>query len=248
MKREHTRGKMWGDFVEVQIEWNARTVDCSDTNNIIQRNFYDKREDQKVSVLGTLSDFHVLNRELESLKLPKHDPTDGPIHWASWNIDHVSPFSFSRRLTKTFAFYMNDWSFRVAPMYFMPAIGFASNKVEYKKLVALANRDIAFVEQNNVMFVDVPASVDDPLRYVKANVHLATVLTDRELTDEVTMRLKCNKFSRQERQLSIGADNGFSVEPFLETSTPWAPSLRIHPAVCFCLCFCSCFCFCLCFC
>ena len=115
----------------------------------------------------------------------------------------------------------------------MPALGFATNRVEYKKIVALANTDVAFLEQNEVMFVDVPASVDAPLEYVKANVHLTTVLTDRDLTDEVTLRLKSNKDSRQERQVQMGAFHGFTVEPFMKTSTPFAPSLRIHPSVCF---------------
>lgn len=231
LKRKDTRALFWADVKVVDVSSQPGTITCLEPDRESTQYFYDFRADQTVTVLGHVSDFGVVDDALVHLIQPEMDH-NATTHWLSYNIDEITPFAYSKRLTKTFGFYLNDWSLRVGSTYLVPAISFASGKVDPRKVVALANKDIAFVEQEKTMLVNVPNDNSMPLEYTPANAHLTTVLTDRPLTDEVTLRLRTNRYARQERQVQIGGDSGFGVRPFLEVSTPFAPSLRVHPSVC----------------
>lgn len=241
LTRAETRAVMWADLKQVRIRTSQpdgfEFLSTVDNVNVKERVFLDSRTDQKVSVLGTVGDFQIENDHDECLSSLVHHRKSlhSVVHWLSYNIDEITPFGYSKRLTDTFGFYLNDWTLRFGPRWLVPAIGFASNRVDPRKLVALANKDIAFLEQNEVRFIDVPNNIDEKLQYVDASAHLTTVLTDRPLVDKLTLRLKPGKFSRQERQVQLSADHGFGTKAFSLTSTPFAPSIRVHPSVCLCV-------------
>ena len=88
------------------------------------------------------------------------------------------------------------------------------------------------MEQNETFVVDVPFDKTENPTYTRASTHVATLLTDRPFVDSLTMRLHANEHSRQERQTQLGAAEGFGIEAFRETATPYAPSLRVYQSVC----------------
>ena len=231
MERDQTRALFWADVMHVDVASQPGKITCVNADHVSTQYFYDYRADQTVTVLGHVSDFGVVDDALVHLVIPEIDHSSRT-HWLSYNIDEITPFAYSKRLTQTFGFYLNDWSLRLDSTYLVPAVAFATGNVDSRKVVALANKDIAFLEQKPTMFVNVPDNTALPLEYTPANAHLTTVLTDRPLTDQVTLRLRANRAARQERQVQIGGDKGFGARPFLETSTPFAPSLRVHPSVC----------------
>ena len=65
LTREDTRGLLWADMKRVAIQSNILQI--VDAERTFQSVFLDSREKQKVSVLGTLSDFSCVDDDIGTL-------------------------------------------------------------------------------------------------------------------------------------------------------------------------------------
>lgn len=112
MTREDTKGVLWAEMLRVRVDEDLRTVDLHHEENVVvTRYFRDFRHQQRVHLVGQISDFVLLNDQLNEYQTEREEnPSEKPIHMIGYNLDEITPFGYSNRNNNTLGFYASNWS------------------------------------------------------------------------------------------------------------------------------------------